>query len=195
MAERPTIGIIGKGNVGSHLKNGLESAGYSVHVCGHDPEHVAETAKEAEILILAVPNDQLHNAVKECGGHHKGKILVDVSNVTDENGEFSGSLEQSTAEALQAAVEEARVVKAFNTTFAPTMDEGRVNGDRLSAFVAGDDPESREAIEALAADIGFEPVDAGPLKNARYLEAMGYLNMQLGERTGSDHAGFRLLHE
>jgi 8-hydroxy-5-deazaflavin:NADPH oxidoreductase len=72
------------------------------------------------------------------------------------------------------------VVKAFNTVFAQHMDSGKLGNQPLTAFVAGDDEMARKNVVGLARDIGFDPVDAGPLRNARLLEPLAYLNIQLG---------------
>jgi len=75
------------------------------------------------------------------------------------------------------------------------MDTGRLGDQQLTAFVAGDDPAAKAVVLALAADIGFDAVDAGPLKNARMLEPLGVLNIQLGhaQKMGAT-IGFELLH-
>ena len=100
----------------------------------------------------------------------------------------------SGAEELQKKLPRARVVKAFNTVFAQHMDTGRIGDQRLSAFVAGDDAQAKATVLALAEDIGFDPVDAGPLRNARLLEPMALLNIQLGyvQKLGPK-IGFKLL--
>jgi predicted dinucleotide-binding enzyme len=87
------------------------------------------------------------------------------------------------------------VVKAFNTVFAQHMDSGRLDGERLTAFAAGDDAAAKAAVLELEREIGFDAVDAGPLRNARLLEPLGYLNIQLGYglKMGTD-TGFRLMH-
>lgn len=91
----------------------------------------------------------------------------------------------SAAEELQKKLPRARVVKAFNTVFAQHMDTGKLSGERLTAFVAGDDPAARqEALEA-AEQIGL---DAGPLSNARMLESLGFLKIQLGYGLGMGHS-------
>jgi 8-hydroxy-5-deazaflavin:NADPH oxidoreductase len=195
MAERPRIGIIGEGEVGTHLEKGLKRAGYDVQTSGHDKNKVQQVAREAEIIICAVPHDQLENVVQELGDAHKGKILVDVTNVADDNMEYVGSLDESNAERFQNLARDAKVVKAFNTVFADKMDTGTLNGDRLSVFIAGDDEKGRKMIERLAEDIGFDAIDAGPLKNARYLETLGYLNMTLAfKQEMGNEIGFRLIH-
>ncbi len=194
MAKDTTIGIIGKGNVGSNIKKGLERAGYAVEMSGSDPASVEKVAKDSDMLVLAVPSNEMRNVLEECNGAYKGKILIDVSNVLTDDKEFAGDMNQSKAEELQSMAEGATVVKAFNTVFAPNMATGEANGDPLSLFVAGDDEKSRHMVEQLGKDMGFEPVDAGPLMNARYLEALGYLNITLGMKQGmGSDIGFRLV--
>jgi 8-hydroxy-5-deazaflavin:NADPH oxidoreductase len=195
MAQKPGIGIIGEGNVGTNLKEGLERAGYTVRTAGHEPKKVEEVARESEVLILAVPQGEVRNALDEMNGEHKGKVLIDVTNVLDEDYNFAGSLEESQAERTQSWAEDAKVVKAFNTVFAPTMSTGQANGDQLSVFIAGNDEESRATVRSMAEAIGFDAVDAGALENARYLETLGFLNITLGYKLGMGNGiGFRLIH-
>jgi len=89
----------------------------------------------------------------------------------------------------------ARVVKAFNTVFAQNMSTGKVKGEQLTLLVAGDDDAAKKTVLAMGSDIGFDPVDAGPLMNARWLEALAYLNIQLGFvlKMGPE-IGVRLVH-
>jgi len=76
------------------------------------------------------------------------------------------------------------------------METGRLGDERLTAFVAGDDAAAKKAVLAMARDIGFDPVDAGPLKNARLLEPIGYLNIQLVfVQKMATQIGFKLIHE
>ena len=89
----------------------------------------------------------------------------------------------------------AHVVKAFNTVFAQHMDNGRVGDQTLTVLVAGDDIGAKRTVLELARGIGFETVDAGPLKNVRLLEPFGYLNIQPGYVLGmGTQIGFKLLH-
>jgi 8-hydroxy-5-deazaflavin:NADPH oxidoreductase len=91
-------------------------------------------------------------------------------------------------------VPSARVVKAFNTVFAQHMDSGTLRGETLTLFAAGDDAGARSQVLSLGRDLGFDPVDAGPLTNARSLEALGYFNIQLGYMlTMGPLIGFKLL--
>jgi hypothetical protein len=76
------------------------------------------------------------------------------------------------------------------------MDSGKVGSTGLTALVAGDDAAAKEAVLTLARDLGFEAVDAGPLKNARLVEPLGYLNIQLGYVLGwGTQIGFKLVRE
>jgi predicted dinucleotide-binding enzyme len=70
-------------------------------------------------------------------------------------------------------------VKAFNTTFANTLREGEVSGEPLDVFLAGDDEEAKATVAQLVESGGLRPVDAGPLKRARELEAAGLLHMSV----------------
>jgi predicted dinucleotide-binding enzyme len=100
----------------------------------------------------------------------------------------------SAAEEIQKMLPKAHVVKAFNTVFAQNQSTGKIGGERLALFVAGDDVKAKKTVMQLGADIGFEPVDAGPLKAARYLEPMGMLMISLGYMLGmGTKIGFKLV--
>lgn len=187
------IAIIGDGNVGSALARGLSRAGYEVQATGK--EKVRETASWGEIVILAVPFSAIDDALETMGDAIDGKILVDVSNALDENMGLAIGCTTSGAEQLQKKAGGAKVVKAFNTVFAEHQDTGRIGDQVLTAFVAADDDEARKTVAALASDIGFDAVAAGPLQNARWLETLGYLNIQLGYVVGlGTKTGFRYVH-
>jgi hypothetical protein len=71
-------------------------------------------------------------------------------------------------------------VKAFNTVFAQNQSTGRIGDAQLTLFVASDDEKAKQIVMQLGRDIGFDPVDAGPLKAARHLESMGVFMISLG---------------
>lgn len=173
------LGIIGNGNVGSALARGLKRAGHDVRAVGKDEVAVRETASWADIVVLAMPFAAIDDVVKEIGDV-EGKTLIDVTNALDANMSLAVGFTTSGAEELQKKLPQARVVKAFNTQFAQHMDSGRLGDQRLTVFVAGDDAAAKSDVTELATAIGFEAVDAGPLANARLLEPLGYLNIQLG---------------
>ena len=88
----------------------------------------------------------------------------------------------------------AHIVKAFNTVFAENQSTGRLGKEQLSTLIAGDDATAKQIVIQLARDIGFEPVDAGLLKSARYLEPMTILIIQLsyGLKMGTK-IGYKLI--
>ncbi len=118
-----------------------------------------------------------------------------MTNALTENMQLAIGCTTSGAEELQKKAPRARVVKAFNTVFAGTMDTGRVQGQQLTVFAAADDAAARQRVLAMQRDLGFDAVDAGPLENARWLETLGYLNIRLGYGLGMGTGiGFKLVH-
>ncbi|WP_068302115.1 NADPH-dependent F420 reductase [Pararhodobacter sp. CCB-MM2] len=172
------IAIIGNGNIGSGLAGALGKTDHKVTLLGKGDDLAAVAA--AEIVILATP----YGTVNELVGtvDFTGKTVIDVSNPV--NADFSGlqvGHATSAAEEIAAALPGASVVKAFNTIFAQHYATGlQIDGRPLQTFVASDDAVARERVKKLATEIGLVTVDAGPLKNARYLEPLGFLNIQFG---------------
>ena len=148
-----------------------------------------------EVVFFAVPFGALDDVVKTAGEVLEGKTVVDVTNALDANMNLAVGFTTSGAEELQKKLPKSRVVKAFNTVFAQHMDTGKLGDQRLTAFVASDDAGAKTTVLGLARDIGFDAVDAGPLKNARLLEPLAYFNIQLGYVLGmGTQIGFKLLH-
>jgi len=175
------IAVIGKGHVGTALATGLKRKGHEIRFGHRDPkEPVLDAAKWSEVIILAVPYRTVKDVARVLGSAVDGKVVVDVTNVLGPDMELAVGFSTSGAEEVQKLLPQARVVKAFNTVFAANQSTGKVGKEQLSAFVAGDDAKAKQTVMRLAADIGFDPVDAGPLKSARYLEPMGKLMIQLG---------------
>lgn len=189
------IGIIGKGNVGQALADGLRKGGHEIRFGTRDPSEPMKAAAEwADMVIIAVPWHALSEVVAALGDSLDGKTVVDVTNVIGPSMDLAIGHTTSGAEELQKQLPRAKVVKAFNTVFAHLMRTGQVHGERITAFVAGDDAASKEIVRRLAEDIGFEGVDAGPLQSARYLEPMGMLMIALAYRLGmGSNMGLRLV--
>lgn len=192
---KPKIAVIGNGNVGSALQRGLERAGYDVKSVGKDPSRMRETARWGEVVILAVPYSAIDEVIRNMGETVRDKTLIDATNALTPNFQLALGFTTSGAEELQKKAPFAKVVKAFNTSFAEHVATGQVKGAALTLFVAGDDKSATEQVLSLGRDIGFDAVDAGPLKNARWLETLGYLNIQLGYtlKMGTQ-IGFKLIH-
>jgi len=188
------IAIIGKGHVGSALSDGLKRAGYETRATGKGPA-AREAAAWGDIVILAVPFSAVDAAIAELGGAIDGKPVVDVTNALGPRMELALGFTTSGAEQLQKKVPSAKVVKALNTVFAQNMSSGKVKGKTITCFAAGDDAAAKGLVMQLCSDIGFDAVDAGPLVNARWLEAMGFLHIQLGYALGMGQGiGFALIH-
>lgn len=99
-------------------------------------------------------------------------------------------------DAGEALVGKTVIDAAFNTIFAQHMDFGQLDGNLLTAFVASGDVDAKQTVMELAQGIGFDAVDAGSLKNARLLEPLASLNIQLGHVLGmGTQIGFKLLHD
>ncbi|HUI71852.1 MAG TPA: NAD(P)-binding domain-containing protein [Spirochaetia bacterium] len=187
------IAIIGKGHVGSALSDGLKRAGYETRVTGKG-SGVRETAVWGDILILAVPFSALDAVIAELGGALDGKTVVDVTNALGPKMELALGFTTSGAEQLQKKAPSAKVVKAFNTVFAHVMSTGKVKGKAIACFAAGNDQAAKDQVLSLSREIGFDAIDAGPLANARWLEAMGYMQIQLGYVLGlGTEIGFALV--
>ncbi len=179
------IAIIGKGNVGSALAKGLRSAGHEIRFGHRDPkEPVADAAKWGEVIILAVPHDAVPDAAKVIGEAADGKTVIDVTNAIGPNMELAVTCTTSTAEETQKKLPKAHVIKAFNTVFAKNQSTGRVGEEKLSALLAGDDADAKRLVAKLAGDIGFDPIDVGPLSAARYLDAIGNMMINLAFKYG-----------
>lgn len=174
------IAIIGKGRAGTAIAEGLRRK-HEIKFGHRDPaEPVAAAARWGEVIILAIPYDATKSVVKEIGSAADGKTLIDITNPLTENMDLAIGFTTSAAEETQKMLPKARVVKAFNSVFSANQSTGRIGDEKLTLFVAGDDAQAKRTVMQLGADIGFEPVDAGPLKNARSLEAMGNLIISLG---------------
>jgi len=190
------VAVIGTGNIGSAYARALAAAQYEVVVGDRDPGKAAALAQEigasvegggiaaafklADLVILAVPY-QAVSGVLAAAGDVKGKVLVDVSNpISEDFQDLVVGLTTSAAEQTQAAAPGAHVVKAFNTIFAGLVAAQAREGRKLQVFVAGDEPSATAQVRDLAQALGFVAVDAGPLRNSRFLEPVGMMNIQFG---------------
>ncbi len=189
------IGIIGNGNVGSALGRGLSRAGHEIRGVGRDKAAIRETASSANVVLIAVPFGALDEVAAEIRESVADKTVIDVTNVLDAKMNWAVGFTTSGAEELQRKLPRSHIVKAFNTVFAQHMETGCIGDTPLTAFVAGDEAGAKEVVLKLARGIGFDAVDAGPLKNARLLEPMAILNIQLGYTLGmGTQIGITLLH-
>ncbi|WP_448003537.1 NADPH-dependent F420 reductase [Agromyces bauzanensis] len=171
-----TVSIIGTGNMGRAI-GGIVAAG------GNTVEYVTrETdAITGDIVVLAVPHTALDELVAQRGAQLAGKIVVDITNPL--NFETFDSLvapaDGSRAGELARALPESTVLKAFNTNFAATLASKTIGGEPTTVLIAGDDVDAKHALAEVVRAGGVAAVDAGSLKRARELEAVGFLQLTL----------------
>jgi NADPH-dependent F420 reductase len=190
------ITIIGTGNMARGIGTRALAGGHDVTFVGTEPEKAEALAGElggsakagdrveGDVAVLAVPYAAAADIVGARGGELAGKVIVDITNPLDFSTFEPLILDAGSAaqEIAAAAPEGAKVVKAFNTTFAGTLVEGTVAGQPLDVFIAGDDEDAKATVRELVESGGLRPVDAGPLARARELEALGYLHMALQQQ-------------
>lgn len=190
------VAIIGTGNMGAGLASVFAMAGHEVSIGARELTKAAElaekighgavgggiaaAAKLADIVILALPFGAAADAIKLAEGL-AGKVLVDISNpISPDYKELVIGHTTSAAEEIQKLAPRARVVKAFNTIFAQLLAPESRQGKPLQVFVAGDDAAAKASVSELAASVGFEAVEAGPLSNSRFIEPIGEMNIHFG---------------
>lgn len=195
------VTIIGAGNMGSAFVKQLVRAGHEVSVTARDSAKAAQVAAAhpgaqavavagaangADAVVLATGYGDA-TAALQAVGDLQGKVVIDITNplTADYMGLTLGH-SSSAAEEIARAVPGAEVVKGFNTVFAQVLGDGADFGEgrKVTVFVASDSARARQTATALAQSMGFEVVDAGGLKNARYLEPLAGLNIYLGYGAG-----------
>lgn len=188
------IGFLGTGNVASQLALGLSKAGHGVKFGSRNPNEAkerivklgigsvgshSEASEFGEIMILAIPYSAVSESIS-AAWKLDGKIIIDVTNPLTSSFGWAIGFTTSGAEEIAKLLPEAQIVKAFNHVFAENMATGRLGQVALMALVAGDNAGAKQVVMSLARDIGFDAVDAGPLKSARYMEALGMQLIALG---------------
>jgi len=172
------VSIIGTGNMGPAIAGVVTKGGNTVQLIGHGD---AETPVTGEIVVLAVPYPAVAEVLTQRGDQLAGKVVVDITNPL--NFETFDSLtvpaDSSAAAQLAAALPQSSVIKAFNTTFAATLAAGTVGQLPTTVLIAGDDADAKSLLAGVVTAGGLRAVDAGSLRRARELEAMGFLQITL----------------
>ena len=196
-ADTPTerIAIIGTGDLGDSMGPRLARSGYQVIYGSREPErpsHQAlldksgpdarvvsqqEAAQGADTVILAVTWPAMETVAQELGDL-AGKVLIDVSFPMRQgaDGYMESMVETSSAELIQDWNPDARVVK-LDAPGSFLFDRPDEFGERVTMFIAANDVEAKERVAKIVFAMGFEPLDAGPLRHAREIEASGHLYM------------------
>jgi 8-hydroxy-5-deazaflavin:NADPH oxidoreductase len=195
------ITIIGTGNMARGIATRALAGGHSVTLLGTETEKAEALARElsgnvragqvgdplaGDVVVLAVWYAAVNDVLSRYGDQLDGKVVVDITNPIDVDAFEPLELEAgSAAQEIAARAPAAKVVKAFNTTFAGTLGEGRVADQPLDVLIASDADDAKETVSRIVADAGLRPIDAGPLKRAHELEALGYLHMVLQQPLGT----------
>lgn len=197
------ITIIGTGNMARGIGSRVLAGGNELTVVGKDQAAADAVATdldgsvktavtgdqlEGDVIVLAVYYPDARAAVEHYADQLAGKVVVDITNPVNEN--VDGLLvpaDGSATEELAAVAPDARFVKAFNTTFAGTLNAGGVSGQTLDVLIAGDDEEAKDKVAKVARDGGLNPIDVGPQKRARELEGLGLLHMGVQNTLGTGY--------
>jgi predicted dinucleotide-binding enzyme len=192
--------VIGAGNMGSGFVKQLAAAGHQVTVTARDAAKAQSVAQRfganavaasgatnaVDAIVLATPYAEAAAALRSVGDV-AGKIVIDITNpLTPDYLGLTVGHSTSAAEEIAKAAPGAEVVKGFNTVFAQVLAEGSTFGDgqKVTVFVASDSERAKQTARALAESMGFQVMDAGGLKNARYLEPVAGLNIYFGYGAG-----------
>jgi NADPH-dependent F420 reductase len=203
------ITIIGAGNMGRGIGTRAVAGGHSVTFVDANPEVAEKTAADVraaakngakvstaslgdaqlgDVVVLAVWYGVNIDLAKQLGNKLAGKVVVDIANPL--NSTYDGlatAPDSSSAEDLAKAIANgAKVVKAFNTTYAGTLVAGEVAGQKLDVFIAGDDADAKSKVAQLVTDGGMRAIDAGPLSRARQIEGMQLLHIVLQGTLGTN---------
>jgi predicted dinucleotide-binding enzyme len=193
--------IFGSGNMARAIATRMLAGGNSVTILDRDAGKARTLAQELgaqakqgataqaaglgspladPVVISALYYPVAREVIGTYKGQLTGKILVDISNPINETyDDLVTPPGSSAAEELAKIAAGARVVKAFNTTFAGLLAQGHVGGEPLDVFIAGDDAEAKATVARLIQEGGQRVFDAGPLRRARQLEGLGLLSITL----------------
>jgi len=198
------VTIVGSGKVGQALgtwmasrgvfvtftSRSLDSAKQGVARAGENARatDLATAVAESPVIFLTLPFSEIAATLESVRGALKAKTLVDVTNpITPDHRDLVIGHCDSGAEQIARTFPDTKVVKAFNAVFAEVYAarEARLGGQRIAIFFAGDDTDAKREVASLIELLGFEAIDAGPLRNARYLEPLSLLNIHLGRVLGN----------
>ena len=204
------IGILGSGLMGGKLGTIFARAGHDVTFSYARSERKLkrlarqakanygtprEAAQDADALLLAVHWSRMDDVLKQAGSL-AGKVVVSCSlPMNDDDTALVVGRTSSGAEKLARKIPKARLMQAFNTVPSEVLFDvyaARRKRGRPSLVYCGDDRKAKSVAVKLIRDVGFDPVDAGPLRVARYTEAFALLVAQLAyEGRGGPELAYR----
>lgn len=205
--------------MGSAISKSLSKGNYRLLLCANEQDKVqaiveeiksnnpsanleaidcsVEASWEADIIIVAVPFAAEKEVARKIQEVANQKIVISISNPL--NSTYNGLVtapDTSAAEELQKLLPNAKVVKAFNTTFAADFSSPVIDGKQVDAFIAGNDESALQTASELVSTAGFNPLVAGDLTVSRTLENMQLLLIQLNMKYNYNWlAGWKILHQ
>ncbi|MBB1284093.1 NAD(P)-binding domain-containing protein [Flavisolibacter sp. BT320] len=219
MQTKQTIAIIGAtGSMGSALAKSLAKGNYRLLLKSSRQEELKalveaieaetptadiegitcprEASWEADVIIPAVPFEAQAEVAERIREVSNQKIVISIANPLNET--YTGMVtpgDSSAAEELQKTLPHAKVIKAFNTTFAADFASPVINGQQVDAFIAGNDADALETVSELVQTAGFNPIVSGDLTVSRMLESMQLHLIQLSQKYNYNWlAGYKILH-
>lgn len=187
------IAIIGAGRVGSTLGTRLGGVGHQILYGVREPddpkydgvevESVSEAIEAADVVILAIPWRAVRDVMDELGDVGD-RVVIDATNPFAEDRSHLRHPELSGTEQIRQWLTGGKLVKAFNTTGSGNVANPAYPGGTPVMFVAGEDAAAKKIVLDLAADIGFDAVDAGGIIATRDLEHLATLWVRLAYGLG-----------
>jgi 8-hydroxy-5-deazaflavin:NADPH oxidoreductase len=192
------IGIIGAGDVGGTLGMRWRQKGHEIMFGIRNRQsqnvqklieldknlefgEIRETVAFGDVIVFAVPWDSVEETIR-IAGNLTDKILIDPTNPLTPDLKGLALENTSAAEKISNLTKSAKVVKAFNMIGAKTLSNLIYDSQRADLFICGDDSHAKQIVRELAIDIGFDVIDVGPLVNARLLESLALLWIELAFR-------------
>lgn len=196
-SDKETIAVLGTGDMGDSFGPRLASLGYRVIYGSRSPDSERVTnlmvqtghgasadtyrnaARDADIILIAVASHAVEEIVGSLGNLND-KVVIDLNwppTRYAEDGYEEITIATSVAERIQEMRPQALVVKAFGTMASNVIDDPNVAGGPVTAPIASDHRRAKETVARIAAELGLDPVDAGPLRMARHLESLMMLYM------------------
>lgn len=198
MSSTPKVAIIGLGNIGKTIAQNTIKCNRSVFIASREATDAKEFAmelgslatatstsdaiKNADIIVLSVWFNTIHDLFQEFGNELQGKIIIDPSNpiAPDENGGFKKIIgDKESAGQLNAAIipRGAKLVKAFGTLGAGSLAAAAYQSpEKAVLFYASDDATVDGQVEDFIHDNGFEAVKVGGLDQSIRIEVFGDLH-------------------
>ena len=192
------IGIIGAGDIGGTLGMRWRQKGHEIMFGIRNRQsrnvqnlikldknlefgEIRETVAFGDVIVFAVPWASVEETIL-LAGNLTNKILIDPTNPLTPDLKGLALENTSAAEKISNLAKTAKVVKAFNMIGAKTLSNLIYDSQRADLFICGDDSHAKQIVRELAIDIGFDVIDVGPLVNARLLESLALLWIELAFR-------------